>query len=158
MRRAGSTTRIKGDIYDQQTTGQAYDQTGYLRKEKGKQLQDAESYFRGDYIGIRLIKNFFRMTAAFLLGAGLWILANLDYVVERLGVLDVAGIGWKLLAAWAVLEAVYLLLTYLVSTLRYARCEKEREEYGQLLLSLEREYSREGRRIDRVRKPEEDRR
>ena len=35
---------------------------------------------------------------------------------------------------------------------------KEREEYGQLLLSLEREYSREGRRIDRVRKPEEDRR
>ena len=92
-------------------------------KEKGKQLQDVESYFRGDYIGIRLIKNFFRMTAAFLLGAGLWILANLDYVVERLGVLDVAGIGWKLLAAWA-----------------------------------EREYSREGRRIDRVRKPEEDRR
>ena len=82
----------------------------------------------------------------------------MDYVVERLGVLDVAGIGWKLLAAWAVLEAVYLLLTYLVSTLRYARCEKEREEYGQLLLSLEREYSREGRRIDRVRKPEEDRR
>ena len=77
-------------------------------KEKGKQLQDVESYFRGDYIGIRLIKNFFRMTAAFLLGAGLWILANLDYVVERLGVLDVAGIGWKLLAAWAVLEAVYL--------------------------------------------------
>lgn len=67
-------------------------------------------------------------------------------------------VGWKLLAAWAVLEAVYLLLTYLVSTLRYARCEKEREEYGQLLLSLEREYSREGRRIDRVRKPEEDRR
>ena len=36
-----------------------------------KLLQNAGEYYRGDFIGIRLLKNLFRITAAYLLGAAL---------------------------------------------------------------------------------------
>ncbi|MDO5425659.1 MAG: hypothetical protein Q4F41_18270 [Eubacteriales bacterium] len=122
-------------------------------KDKGFELKQTGNYFRSDYIGIHLMRNFFRMTAAFLLGTALWVLLNLDYVVERLGVLDVAGIGIRILICYGVLMACYLLLTYLVYTVRYHRAEKVRETYDQTLAALEREYAREGKRASRAEKP-----
>lgn len=117
-------------------------------KKQEKALRCAGAYFRSDYIGIHLMKSFFRMAAAFLLGAGLWVLLEMDFVVERLGVLDAAGIGMGMLICFGVLEGVYLLLTYLVFSVRYARAAKEREAYRQTLALLEREYARDGRRAD----------
>ncbi|MDY3918023.1 MAG: hypothetical protein SOZ59_03335 [Candidatus Limivivens sp.] len=125
-------------------------------KDKGLELKNSGNYFRSDYIGIHLMKNFLRMTAAFLLGLGLWVLLRMDYVVEKLGVLDVAGMGLDILVCYGILTACYLLLTYLVYTVRYYRAEKVREDYNQMLLSLEREYSRDGRRMNRAGKPEGD--
>lgn len=119
-------------------------------KEKKTELRKSGTYFRSDYIGIHLLKSFFQATIAFALGLCLWILLELDYVVDRLGVLDLYGPGIRILLCYGAVTGVYLVLTYVTYAFRYHRAEKERDAYNRTLLELEREYTREGRRIDRM--------
>ena len=125
-------------------------------KEQARAVRISSDYFRGDYIGIKLMKNFFRVTAAYVLGFGLWVLLEMDFVMEKLGVLDVEGIGIGVLASYGILTALYLIMTYAVCAVRYRRAAAVGEERQKLLTELEREYAVEGRRAGRVRKPEED--
>lgn len=125
-------------------------------KEQKRALRISAAYFRGDYIGINLMKNFFRVSAAFFLGFGLWVLLELDFVMEKLGVLDVEGIGVGMLTVYGILTALYLIMTYAVCAVRYRRAAAAEEERQKLLTELEREYAVEGRRAGRVRKPEEE--
>ena len=73
-------------------------------KEQARAVRISSDYFRGDYIGIKLMKNFFRVTAAYVLGFGLWVLLEMDFVMEKLGVLDVEGIGIGVLASYGILN------------------------------------------------------
>ena len=125
-------------------------------KEQARAVRISSDYFRGDYIGIKLMKNFFRVTAAYVLGFGLWVLLEMDFVMEKLGVLDVEGIGIGVLASYGILTALYLIMTYAVCAVRYRWAAAVGEERQKLLTELEREYAVEGRRAGRVRKPEGD--
>lgn len=125
-------------------------------KEQKKQLRVSREYFRGDYIGAHLIRNFFCATAAFLIGLLLWFLLALDTVVEHLSVLDVEGPARQILICYGVTVGIYLLLTWIVCSVRWHRAGKVRDGYRRTLQSLEREYARKGRRIDRTPEPKGD--
>jgi len=106
-------------------------------------LYRAENYYRSDYIGIQLLKNLIRITLAYVTGAGLWACSHMDSLMKKLNTMDIRGTGVKLLIAYGVTAALFLLLTYVICTVRFYRSEKRLQTYRNMLEHLLLEYDRE---------------
>lgn len=106
-------------------------------------IEDVRTYYRSDYIGSHLIKNFFRGTAAFLIGTVLWAAYSFEAILNRLSTMDVVGLGMQVLIWYAVLMVVFLGITYGVFTVSFYRKEKKLQRYRLMLQRLVEEYDRE---------------
>lgn len=107
------------------------------------ELDQASSYYRSDYISTYLLKNGFRATAAFLIGLLGWGCYNFNSLINNLNDLDFMSMGIKMLIAYVAVLAVYLLITYIVYTIRFYYAGKQQQEYRILLCRLEQEYAKE---------------
>lgn len=115
-----------------------------------KILGDAENYYRSDYIGIHLLKNLIRITLAYLIGAGLWACCHMDSLMKKLNTMDIRDTGMKLLISYGIIAALFLLLTYMIYTVRFYRSEKKLLTHRNMLERLIMEYDRE--KPERVRR------
>lgn len=106
-------------------------------------LRNAGDYYRSDYIGIQLLKNFVRITLAFVVGTGLWACCHMDSLMKKLNTMDIRETGIRILAAYLAAAAFFLLLTYVVCTVRYYRSERKLLKYRNMLEQLILEYDRE---------------
>ena len=114
-----------------------------FEQQNGDMIYEAGTYYRSDYVSAQMLKNLFRITAAFLIGLGLWACYRLDWLLERLNTMDIMGIGIGILIAYGVTLAVFLGLTYLIFSLKYFQAEKELQTYRNLLDRLIAEYDSE---------------
>ena len=90
---------------------------------KGRKYLPVSRYYRSDYIGLALIKNFFLVTIGYVLIVAAYII--IGYLVVLI---------------------VYSVLTYIQYSVKYHRAKKSvREYYGQLT-SLSKIYAREERK------------
>ena len=105
-----------------------------------EQLEGVQGYFRGDYIGRLMIKNGLRITLAFLLGLAGWGLYNAETLIVDITQIDVKALGARILFLYAVVLSVFLVLTYAIQTLRYARAKQDLYQYRELLKQLEKAY------------------
>lgn len=103
-----------------------------------EQLSGVQTYFRGDYIGRNIIKNAVRLTLAFVLGLIGWGLYNAETLLVDITAIDVRALGARILFFYAVFMCAFLVLTYAVWALRYARAEADLYHYRELLKELER--------------------
>ena len=108
-----------------------------------KLLQNAGEYYRGDFIGIRLLKNLFRITAAYLLGAALWAVYNEEAIMKKLNTMDIQGLAAGLLIAYGIVLILFLTLTYVISAVEHYKAEKKQQTYRNMLERLVLEYDHE---------------
>lgn len=113
------------------------------------ELDQASSYYRSDYISTYLLKNGFRVTAAFLIGLLGWGCYNFNSLVNNLNDLDYVSMGIKMLVSYVAVMAVYLLITYIVYSIRFYHAGKQQQEYRILLGRLEQEYMKEDKEAGR---------
>ncbi len=104
------------------------------------QLKGVNTYFRSDYIGRQLIKNGLRVTLAFLLLLAGWGLYHAETLIVDFTEIDMAALGAKVLFAYAAFLSFFLVLTYAIFALRYARARQDLYEYHALLKELEQAY------------------
>lgn len=116
-------------------------------KHNRTELEQAGSYYRSDFISSYLLKNGLRVTAAFLIGLLGWGCYQFNDIINNLNNIDFMAMGIKILIAYAVILAVYLLITYIVYTLRFYHAGKQQQEYRLMLDKLMREYEREYRSV-----------
>ncbi|MDO4521898.1 MAG: hypothetical protein Q4B57_01985 [Eubacteriales bacterium] len=114
-----------------------------FEKEHKDQLYGIETYFRSDYIGRHMIKNGFRITIAYLLMLLGWGLYNVETLILDITKIDVMALVSRILFLYAALLAVFLVVTYILQTIRYARARQDLYEYRELLQQLERLYEEE---------------
>jgi hypothetical protein len=105
-----------------------------------RQLQEAGGYYRSDYIGIQLLKNFFRMTVVYLICLIFWCCYHLEELMEKLNTMDLKGTIRGIVIVYVLLMSVYLLITYVIGTLRFYRSTKIRQTYRNMLGHLLMEY------------------
>ena len=114
----------------------------YERKE-GKRSMPISRYFRTDYIGLALIKNFFWVT----FGYGLILLVIGAYFNETLMgniyKMDLVGAGMVLVAGYVILLVFYTILTYIVYSVKYHVAKKRTKKYYEELTKLNKIYSRD---------------
>ena len=108
-----------------------------------EQLDGVNAYFRGDYIGRHMIKNGLRVTLVFLLILAGWGLYHAETLIVDITQIDVTALGVRILFAYAVTMCAFLVLTYGIQAIRYARARKDLYQYRELLRQLEKVYQQE---------------
>ena len=117
---------------------------------EGKKHLAISNYYRSDYIGLALIKNFFLTTIAYgllLLG---WAGYKSDYLMNNLHRMNLPLLVVAVLGGYIILLVVYSVLTYIYCTVKYAKAQKGIQEYYKGLGQMKKIYDREDRRNGRI--------
>lgn len=117
---------------------------------EGKQHLAISNYYRSDYIGLALIKNFFLTTVAYgllLLG---WAGYKSEYLMNNIHRMNLTLLVVGALGGYIILLVVYSVLTYIYCTVKYAKAQKGIQEYYKRLGQIKKIYDREEKRNDRI--------
>lgn len=118
-------------------------------QEDGKTEIKISRYYRNDYIGLMLLKNFFLTTIGYFLVISLWAMWKIDWLMDGMDSMNLGLLLFILAAVYVGMLVFYSLLTVLFSLKRYKRAVKDAKKYTQGLGTLLRMYDREERRRSR---------
>ena len=110
---------------------------------EAKKYLPVSRYYRSDYIGLALIKNFFLVTIGYCL-----ILAGIaayfgEYLVDNIHKMDLVAVGRNAVIGYIVVLVVFSVATYIQYSVKYHKAKKSVKEYYQELTQLNKIYSRE---------------
>ena len=110
---------------------------------EGKKYLPVSKYYRTDYIGLALIKNFFLVTIVY--GLALVGLAAYfgEYLMENIHKMNLVRMGIYILVGYAGVLLLYSLVTYIQYSVKYHRAKKSVKRYYEELTRLEKIYGRE---------------
>ena len=135
------------------------DAIAMFEKHERTHIFPASRYFRSDYISGRMLRSFFAYTVCFILCAMMWVLSNMEQllnVMELDAVIGTARTGAVLYVTGLIL---YLIITWFVSSKRYEYARRSMRVYIAKLKRLEKRYdvqsrtrelTKEGSRYDDV--------
>mgnify|MGYP004540508455 FL=1 len=113
---------------------------------EGKKNVAIGNYFRGDYIGLQVIKSIISATIAFLIVFGLFIFYDFEVFMSDIYKMDLLGFGKTVVIVYLIFVAVYALISYMIYTYRYTKARKSLKMYYNNLKKLAYLYDKEGRR------------
>ena len=113
---------------------------------EGKRNVAVSSYFRGDYIGLQVIKSIISATIAFLIVFAMFVFYDFEVFMADIYKMDLLSFGRTVLFAYLIFVAAYALISYMISTYRYAKARKSLKMYYNNLKKLAYLYEKEGRR------------
>ena len=108
-----------------------------LEKENGRELRRIEESYRSDYIGIPMLKNTLRVTVAFLVILAVWMVCNVDFVLNIFteGQMKLLLLG--ILAAYVTIILITWIVTFLYASMEYYRVQRLEQKYQELLKLLD---------------------
>ena len=112
-------------------------------KGEGRKYLPVSKYYRSDYIGLALIKNFFLVTIGYglvLTGIGAYFG---NYLMENIHKMNLVTLGIDILIGYLAVLVVFSVLTYIQYSIKYRRAKKSVKLYYEELTKLNRIYSRE---------------
>lgn len=110
---------------------------------EGRKYLPVSKYYRSDYIGLALIKNFFLVTIGYglvLLGIGAYFS---EYLMNNIHKMNLIAIGTAILAGYVISVVVFSVLTYIQYSIKYHRAKKSVKGYFAELSKLNKIYERE---------------
>jgi hypothetical protein len=114
-----------------------------FEKREEKRYLRISKYYRSDYIGISLLKNFFTVTIAYVLILLLISICEMDHVMYKLSEIKFRPLTLRMVVGYILLLAAYSVITYIISSVRYKEAKKGVETYEEDLKKLERLYKKE---------------
>ncbi len=109
----------------------------------GRKYLPVSKYYRSDYIGLALIRNFFLVTIGYGLVVGSACVYYGEYLMDNIHKMNLMEIGIDILLGYAIVMAVYTVLTYIQYSVRYHLAKKSVRGYYEELTRLEKMYNRE---------------
>lgn len=113
---------------------------------EGKAYLPISKYYRSDYIGLALIKNFFLVSIAYVVLIALIALYYLDELLETIHKMNLIRLGAKIIIGYIVLLILYSVIVYVIQTVRYSRAKKSIKNYYMQLGKLAKIYAKEEKR------------
>lgn len=114
----------------------------YELKEE-KRNRGIGQYYRSDFIGKEVIKSIFTGTIAYAVMAMLWIMANIEAVLDSVNDLSIVWTVCAMLIIYVGFLVTYLVLTYIVYAVRYKNGKTKMDQYKDHLRVLNQMYERE---------------
>lgn len=108
-----------------------------------KQNRQVGQYYRSDYVGKEMIKSIFTGTFAFACFTVLWLLSSWEDVLESINNLEIVDTAIQMIIIYAVFMVIYLGVTYVVYSVRYAAGKKKVKGFTSNLKTVQKMYERE---------------
>ena len=119
------------------------DRLALYEKQEGRKYLPVSKYYRSDYIGLALFRNFFLASIGYLVILLLVGAYFAEFLAEHLHTLNVTWIGMMIVGGYLVTIGVYSVVTYTLHTIRYGRAQKGAAAYERRLRELEALYEEE---------------
>lgn len=113
---------------------------------KGRKHLPVSKYYRSDYIGLALIKNFFLVTIGYVLIVAAVAVYFGEYLLENIHKMNIVALGAYVLIGYVIALVGYSILTYIQYSVRYYRAKKSVREYYSQLTELNKIYAREDKK------------
>ena len=110
---------------------------------KGKEEIKISRFYRSDYLGLALIKNFFLVTIGYALILAAAAAYFGEQLLDNIHKMDLIALGTYLVAGYVIMLVAFSILTYVQYAIKYHRAKKSVKEYYGELTRLERIYGRE---------------
>lgn len=106
--------------------------------EEGEGRQDKEmlSYYRSDYVALKMIGTALATTVGYVFVLGLIAAGNAEVLLEAIGSGNITGIITTVAVTYGILMALYLAGTFITARRRIRKAEKRRENYKRHLSAL----------------------
>ncbi|MDO5134851.1 MAG: hypothetical protein Q4D55_02255 [Eubacteriales bacterium] len=112
-------------------------------KREGRRDLPVSRYYRSDYIGLALIKNFFLVTIGYALVLAAAAVYNSEYLMNNIHKMDLVSLVAGVIVGYVAVLAAYSFLTYVQYSVKYHMAKKSVKEYYVQLTRLEKMYGRE---------------
>lgn len=112
----------------------------FFEKKEEKNALRIGRYFRSDYIGKELLKNFFQASIGYVLVVAVMAFYHIEWLVDEIDTVDLQIAAGCLIASYLCFLAVYSIAVYVISTICYQRAQKKLKGYGKELDELQRMY------------------
>lgn len=110
---------------------------------EGRKYLPVSKYYRSDYIGLALIKNFFLVTIGYaLILAGVAVYYG-EYLLDNIHKMDLISMGIGIVAGYVAVLVVFSILTYIQYSVKYYCAKKSVKKYYGYLTKLDKIYGRE---------------
>ena len=110
---------------------------------EGKKYLPVSKYYRSDYIGLALIKNFFLVTIGYCLALGGLAAYFGDYLLDNVHKMNLVSLGMDIVVGYVVVLVAFSVLTYIQYSIKYHRAKKSVKGYYEELTKLSKVYGRE---------------
>lgn len=119
--------------------------TKLARYENGQGKEDLRigRYYRGDYLGMALFKNFFLTSIGYAVVLGMIAAYFSDYLMDNVHKMNLVMLAVAVVGGYIITMAVYSVVTYTIYSLRYSRAKRGIKAYDQKLSELAGLYERE---------------
>ena len=107
---------------------------------EGKKHMDVVRFFKGDYIAVGIIKAIICATISFGLIVGLYIYYSFDVFMANMYDMDILAFVKEVLTKYAWFMGIYVLITFIVCTIRYNISRRKLKRYFKNLKVLKRMY------------------
>ena len=113
---------------------------------EGKKNVSIGSYFRGDYIGLQVIKSVISGTIGFFIIFAVYLGYDLETFMTEIYKMDLFLFGKNIVIAYLIFVGVYAIISYAVYTYRYTKAKKSLKLYYNNLKKLSYLYEKEGKK------------
>lgn len=113
---------------------------------EGKRNVAIGNYFRGDYIGLQVIKSIISATIGFLIVFALFVFYDFEVFMSDVYKMDLLQFGKTVIIAYLIFVVAYALISYMIYTYRYTKARKSLKMYYNNLKKLAYLYEKEGRK------------
>ena len=110
---------------------------------EGKKHMDVVRFFKGDYIAVGILKAIVCGTLSFGLILGLYVYYNFESFMSNMYDMDILAFVRSILTKYAWFLGIYVLITYIVCTLRYDSSRRKLKRYFRNLTVLKKMYGKQ---------------
>lgn len=100
-------------------------------------------FFRNDYIGLHMLMTALLATIAYILLVLIVAIYKTDYLMDNITQLDAFGLGKKLVLIYIAFLIIYMLLAYIVYSVKFRVMQDNNKTYAECLKKLCKVYRRE---------------
>ncbi|MDE7322970.1 MAG: hypothetical protein K2N73_09665 [Lachnospiraceae bacterium] len=116
--------------------------------DEGRKNVAIGSYFRGDYIGLQVIKSIISGTIAFVIIFAMYIMYDFEIFMADIYKMDLFGFAKTVIIDYLIFTVAYALVSYGVYTYRYAKARRSLKIYYNNLKKLSYLYDKEVKNRD----------
>ena len=111
---------------------------------KGRDYFPIVRYFRGDYVGLHMLRGFVNGTICFGAGLGIWGVCNMEMLMTSIHMMDLKQFAIDVLLRYLLFLVIYLVAIYIYAQIKYSRAKKEVKRYNRHLKRVINSFERDG--------------